>query len=318
MRSYTGVADPDGTSAAGDAKAVTDTRYAYDEIGRVDRVEVHQRNDQPLASPEVTDYVFDSLGNLDEIHFPNGVTADYVYDELNRLDFLRHYRDENGDGQYDAAVDAVLAEFDYTVRADARRTAVTEKAAQGRVTEIQWFYGELARLTREGHDSDDDTLDFTADCLADLLGNRLEKTTHQRGDGTMDEEITYAYDQNDRLLTEDLDSVNNSTVAETTTYTRNRTQLAAKTVTDSASSVSSVISVANQLTVRAPASSGLVSPTDGLLLQLPVPLPQTVSNVPRRMAHPRTFVVPRNVSMTIPPHSLHATVIWTVRMPLGA
>ena len=237
MRTYTGLADPDGTSAAGDGKAVTDTRYVYDELGRLDRVEVHERNDQPLASPEVTDYVFDLLGNLDEIHFPNGVIADYVYDELNRLDFLRHYRDENGDGQYDAAVDAVLAEFDYTVRADGKRTAVTEKDAQGRLTQIQWFYDELGRLTRERYDSYDDTLDFTAEYLFDLVSNRLEKTVDKGNDGTIDEKVTYAYDQNDRLLTEELDSDNDGTVDQTTTYTWNRTQLAAKAVTDSVTSV---------------------------------------------------------------------------------
>ncbi|HIQ22077.1 MAG TPA: RHS repeat-associated core domain-containing protein [Planctomycetes bacterium] len=57
---------------------------------------------------------------------------------------------------------------------------------------------------------------------------------------TVDEKITHAYDQNDRLLTEELDSDNDGTVDQTTTYTRSATQLPANTVTDSASSVTSV------------------------------------------------------------------------------
>ena len=50
-RTYTGGEDTTGTPAAGDGVAVTDTRYSYDTLGRLDAVTVAERFDTPLASP---------------------------------------------------------------------------------------------------------------------------------------------------------------------------------------------------------------------------------------------------------------------------
>ncbi len=50
--------------------------------------------------------------------------TDYQYDELNRLDILTQYAPDGT--PEDLSDNDKLAEFDYTVRADGKRTGVTE------------------------------------------------------------------------------------------------------------------------------------------------------------------------------------------------
>ncbi len=232
-RTYTGSADTGG-SVAGDGIAVTDTVYTYDTLGRLDAVTVAERFDTPLATPEVTDYVYDLMGNLDETRSPGDVISDYQYDDLNRLDILRHFRDTDANGTYDSGVDALLAEFDYDVRADGRRTGVTETDDQGRQTRIDWVYDSLGRLTRESYDSHDDSLDFVADYVFDLVGNRLAKKTDTdptfSGEPAFDEVIDYVYDANDRLLTETKDDLTAANEDRFTEYAYDHTQQTGKTV----------------------------------------------------------------------------------------
>jgi len=59
-RTYTGSADPGRTSAAADGKAVTDTRYEYDPLGRLTR-ESYNSYDDDLDL--ITAYEFDLVGN---------------------------------------------------------------------------------------------------------------------------------------------------------------------------------------------------------------------------------------------------------------
>jgi len=203
----------------------TDTWYDYDALGRLDEVRALARNGAPIDNDpvapgnqaEATDYVYDLLGNLKQTRLPNGVVSDYDYDSLNRLEFLRQFRDTNGNGTYQAGVDAVLAEFDYDLLADGRRSGVTEKDDQGRVTRIDWLYDSVGRLTRESYNSFDDSLDFIARYRFELTGNRREKASNtsptaadfsaffDTGALTPDETVTYTYDANDRLLTETKD-----------------------------------------------------------------------------------------------------------------
>ena len=80
--------------------------------------------------------------------------TDYVYDSMNRLDKLTHYApDETPENLAD---NDKLAEFDYAVRADGRRTGVVEKFwvddGSGTVevtNEIEWEYDGLNRLIDE-------------------------------------------------------------------------------------------------------------------------------------------------------------------------
>lgn len=142
-----------------------------------------RRNGATIAE-EATDYVYDLLGNLDQVRLPNGVISDYDYDSLNRLELLREFKDTNGNHVYNNGVDAILAEYDYDLLADGKRSGVTEKvdddgnpATALKNTRVDWLYDNLGRLSREVYDSYDDTRDFATDYVFDLVGNRLAKKT---------------------------------------------------------------------------------------------------------------------------------------------
>jgi hypothetical protein len=105
----------------------------------------------------VTDYVYDMLGNLDKVRLPNGVVSDYDYDDLNRLELLREFKDVNANNEYNSDVDTLLAQYDYDLLADGKRSGVTEQIDHDAIpstplqtTRIDWFYDNLGRLTREG------------------------------------------------------------------------------------------------------------------------------------------------------------------------
>ena len=173
-----------------------------------------------IGLTEVADYRYDLVGNLAEERLPNGVVSDYTYDRLNRLESLRTYKDVNANHVWDSAVDQLLAEYDYDLALDGKRTGVTEQQlvdATLQETRIDWFYDQLGRLTCEVYDSYDDSLDYAADYVMDLVGNRLSKKTDSqptaqqltdyRAGATMatenvDEAIASTFDANDRLLRE--------------------------------------------------------------------------------------------------------------------
>ena len=189
IRTYTGLADDAHGSIASDGKAITDTRYGYDDLGRLTSVTVVERNDTPLTTPEETDHQYDLAGNLAKETLPNGVVTDYIYDQMNRLEVERTYKDVNANGVWDSAVDQLLAEYDYSLALDGKRTGVTETTLVDSVlqqTRIDWTYDNLGRLTQERYDSYDNSLDFTADYTLDLVGNRLQKTVDNGNDSTID------------------------------------------------------------------------------------------------------------------------------------
>ncbi len=224
VRTYTGLLDDQQDSIAADGKAITDTRYTYDELGRLETVTVVERNDEPLgANQEQTTYAYDDMGNLDTVTHFNGVVSDYDYDALNRLTSLVHT-----DG-----VGTPLASFVYELGTDGNRKSETETVSGAR---FDWVYDNLGRLTKETYTLDGDpTNDYSAEYIFDLASNRVRKDVDTTGDGVPDERTDYTYDDNDRLLTEifdlDLDGAD-----KTTTYqygaANDRTEQTKKTVWD--------------------------------------------------------------------------------------
>jgi fibro-slime domain-containing protein/RHS repeat-associated protein len=214
-RTYTGLADPTRTSANGDGKAITDTRYSYDRLNRLKTVQVVERNDTRI-SENPTLYIYDKDGNLDKVRTPNGVVADYDYDNLNQLTFLRNFKD-NGDNVFQSGTDVALAEYTYTVNADGQRTHAIEKLDvngdntldASDTTNIDWVYDELGRLTEERYDSYDNSLDDIEDYSFDLASNRTKLVKDDNNavlaNFNADETATYHYDVNDRLLDEATD-----------------------------------------------------------------------------------------------------------------
>ena len=141
------------TDAAGEV--LEDIRYTYDGFGRQKTVTAVKRNDVTLATPETTTYAYDLAGNLARTDLPNGVISAYQYDVFNRLDKLTQYAPD-GTPQ-NLADNQKLAEYDYTVRADGRRTGVTEttwfddnadQVPDAHTSITEWDYDELGRLHR--------------------------------------------------------------------------------------------------------------------------------------------------------------------------
>lgn len=215
------------------ANATTETDYAYDTLGRLDSVSAIRRNGAAIDvdagtdgnQPEVTDYVYDLLGNLEQVRLPNGVISDYDYDSLNRLETLRTYKDVNANRVWDSAVDQLLAEYDYDLAADGKRSGVTEETLVDSVleeTRIDWLYDALGRLVEEDYDYDTSATtaaDYVAVYKIDLVGNRVEKSVDRLDAAGIDELFTYDYDANDRLLRE-VKNVQGTDVGDETSFYR--------------------------------------------------------------------------------------------------
>ncbi len=174
------------------------TIYTYDALNRLSTV----------IDPDggVTTYTYDSVGNRKTVTYPNGTVAEYTYDTLNRLTYLKN-RKSTGE---------IISSYTYTLGPSGNRTKVEENT--GRV--VDYVYDNLYRLTQEAITdpiNGNETISYTYDAF----GNRLTKSDSS---GT----VTYAYDANDRLLTEGSNSYtydnNGNTVSktdgiDTTTYT---------------------------------------------------------------------------------------------------
>jgi RHS repeat-associated protein len=218
LRTYTGAQDSAHNSVASDGKAVTDTRYTYDQLGRLKTVKVYERNDVPLATPETSTYYYDAVGNLDALVQPNNVVTDYHYDTLNRLTLLESFVDADSDRTFDTG-ETLLARYTYLLNDDGSRKQSTEIDSQGNQQTFYWGYDSMGRLISEARDavgtSDDTITKFTYD----LVGNRL-KQEDDSADGSApnisgflsigtfsaDRTVSYTYDDDDRILKEVADA----------------------------------------------------------------------------------------------------------------
>ncbi len=252
-RTYTGGFDNNGTTNPGEE--VSDTRYTYDSLGRLKTVTVRERKDTTFSTEAPTVYAYDKVGNLDQITHSNGVISDYVYDDLNRLVDLIQYKETNSTPGYQdgPTADKLFGRYEYTVRADGKRTRVIETDDASRVTQIDWLYDQAGRLVGEAYDRQlDDSPDYIAQYSYDRVGNRREYKISRFPGGNQqafddfraetpvfpdffDEQTRYVYDHNDRLLEEEFEEF--GFVTRTTTYeyggvNNPATHLTKKTVLD--------------------------------------------------------------------------------------
>ena len=106
------------------------TAYTYDALGRlatvVEDLDPSSTADTPLSAR----YEYDLPGKLARTDLPNGAVTTYQYDRVNRLDVMTQYGPDGSvpAGQRDADLSGnpKTAEFDYTVRADGKRTGAAE------------------------------------------------------------------------------------------------------------------------------------------------------------------------------------------------
>jgi len=103
----------------------------------------------------------------------------------------------------------LLASYTYSLRADGRRSGVSEKRLETSgvlsQTSVSYTYDELNRLTQEASTSDDPGAVFQTSYSYDLCGNRVKKATAGA------ESIDYAYNDADQLLTENSSSKGQTT-----------------------------------------------------------------------------------------------------------
>jgi RHS repeat-associated protein len=183
------------------------TTYSYDERNRLDLV---KQNNILQA-----DYDYDAANRLIKTSFGNNTIETRVYDNLNRLKELTSQRGN-----------VLLSKYVYSLDKVGNRKAATETVnGQGRA--IAYTYDDLYRLTDEAI-VDGVNGNPTSHYVYDAVGNRDSKTVN--GVTT-----AYAYDANDRLLTEKVGTAttvsysydnNGSTLTKvengvTTTYTWN-------------------------------------------------------------------------------------------------
>ena len=127
---------------------LTEITYSYDLFGRLSTVNTVRRDGAivdsngaaPCTPPESTTYFYDLLGRPDYTQLPNGVIEDYTFEAMDRMDLMAHRRTSDN---------AVLASYDYTDRADGKRTGLNESfsTTTARSNSDTWSYDPPAART---------------------------------------------------------------------------------------------------------------------------------------------------------------------------
>ena len=156
-------------------------------------------NDILALNGRVTNYTYDTVGNLQSYQYPNGVTSSYAYNSLNRLTTMTV-----------GTLVSPLASYSYTLGATGNRTAVTEMG--GRT--VNYTYDELYRLTNESIVNDPHGVNGSASYSYDPVGNRLNRSSSI----VLVPSQSSTYDPNDRLASDTYDSNGNTTAANGNSY----------------------------------------------------------------------------------------------------
>ena len=169
--------------------------YQYDALNRLTNV-----LDYGLSGPKNTAYTYNAVGDLQTLHYPNGVTNFYQYDRLNRLTNLVWKLNTT-----------TLGSFYYQVGTTGNRTNAVESVNSSNRTN-KWAYDPLYRLTNETAiaSSANGVLAYQYD----PVGNRSNRTSSITGLANQ----TLAFTTNDWLTTDGYDSNGNTTNSASVAY----------------------------------------------------------------------------------------------------
>ncbi len=170
--------------------------YGYDTLNRLSTL---RDNDLIALNGGVTNYTYDTAGNLQSYQYPNGVTASYAYNSLNRLTTMTV-----------GTPVVALASYSYTLGASGNRTAVTELG--GRT--VNYIYDNLYRLTSESIANDPHGVNGTASYSYDPVGNRLNRSSSIAPVPSQ----SSTYDPNDRLPSDTYDNNGNTIASMSNSY----------------------------------------------------------------------------------------------------
>ncbi|MCK7592298.1 Ig-like domain-containing protein [Pseudomarimonas salicorniae] len=160
--------------------------YGYDARNRL--IEVTRSIDG--EAPSTTRYDYDGNGRRIAMSGGDGTVTVYQYDSQGRLrDLIKR-----------SAAGILLAAMSYQVDASGLRTAIEESDASGIVRTVDYAYDGLRRLVEERIDHRDDAHDRISTWTYDRVGNRLTQTVTAGVEPAVG--ISYTYDRNDRLETE--------------------------------------------------------------------------------------------------------------------
>ncbi len=172
----------------------TDTHYMYDNQGRMTEVEVTEVNGQTLATPLVTTYSYDNVGNKVSETLPDGELTNYYYDGLNRLSEITERQGStalftqslypNDNGTLGQMIENEL-----------------EPDGTSLVNNGSTRLDGLGRVTREVSANTDGSLSYTDVYTYDLDGNRMS-SVHTGPGGGANETINYSYNDDDQLISQ--------------------------------------------------------------------------------------------------------------------
>jgi RHS repeat-associated protein len=170
--------------------------YSYDTLNRLSSV---KDNNIAVLNGGVTNYTYDTVGNMQSYQYPNGITTSYAYNALNRLTTMTA-----------GTPISSLATYSYTLGPSGNRTSVVELGGRS----VNYTYDDLYRLTSESITNDPHGANGAISYGYDAVGNRLSRTSSLSQVPSQ----TSSYDANNRLISEGYDNNGNTTAAGGNTY----------------------------------------------------------------------------------------------------
>jgi YD repeat-containing protein len=181
--------------------SATAEAYRYDALGRLSKITVNKLNGLILATPLVTAYRYDSIGNKLSETLPDQELTQYTYDTLNRLKTV--VKTLGG---------TTLFSQSFILYPDGTRHSLHEVQVQANSSTVArdttWVYDPMNRLqsevatstttTTSGSTTTTTNSGYSNNFEYDLVSNRISQT-HLGPDGGFNETITSNYNADDQL-----------------------------------------------------------------------------------------------------------------------